>query len=51
MLGKKEGSGKYTWADGTTYDGEWNDNKINGHGIYLWADGRKYYGSWSNNDM
>ena len=44
LLSKKEGKGKYVWADGSTYNGEWIDNKINGYGIYLWADGRKYYG-------
>ena len=50
-MGKKEGPGKYTWADGSTYDGEWLDNRINGKGVYLWKDGRKYYGEWANNDM
>ena len=43
-MGKKEGQGKYTWADGSIYEGEWLDNRINGSGIYIWKDGRKYYG-------
>jgi hypothetical protein len=43
-MSKKEGTGKYTWVDGSTYEGSWIDNKISGHGIYLWKDGRKYYG-------
>jgi hypothetical protein len=46
-MSKKEGLGKYTWADGSTYDGQWLDNKINGYGTYLWKDGRKYWGEWS----
>ena len=43
-MGKKEGFGKYTWADGSVYEGEWLDNRINGSGVYIWKDGRKYYG-------
>lgn len=43
-MGKKEGFGIYTWADGSVYSGEWLDNRINGNGVYLWKDGRKYYG-------
>ena len=43
-MSKKEGEGKYTYADGSTYEGQWLDNKINGFGSYLWADGRKFYG-------
>lgn len=43
-MGKKEGQGKYIWADGSIYEGEWLDNRINGSGIYIWKDGRKYYG-------
>jgi len=43
-MSKKQGQGKYTWADQSVYDGMWHDNKINGYGVYLWIDGRKYYG-------
>ena len=50
-MSRKEGLGRYTWADGSTYEGQWVDNKINGFGTYLWRDGRKYYGQWANNDM
>jgi len=50
-MSKKEGTGTYTWADGSTYHGQWLDNKINGFGTYLWKDGRKYYGQWAANDM
>ena len=48
---KKEGRGKYTWMDWSTYDGEWKDNKIHGCGVYRWKDGRSYFGEWSQNDM
>lgn len=43
-MGRKEGHGKYLWADGSVYEGEWIDNRISGNGIYLWKDGRRYYG-------
>jgi len=29
-LGKKHGRGLYNWADGSSYDGNWDDNMING---------------------
>ena len=45
-MGKKEGKGKYIWADGSIYEGEWIDNRINGKGVYIWKDGRRYYGEW-----
>lgn len=50
-MSRKQGSGMYTWADGSTYTGQWFDNKINGYGTYLWQDGRKYFGQWNQNDM
>lgn len=31
--GRKEGKGKYVWPDGSYYEGEWRENKINGHVI------------------
>jgi hypothetical protein len=42
---------KYTWSDGSVYDGEWVDNKITGQGVYSWEDGRKYTGEWLQNNM
>jgi len=41
---KKHGEGRYEWADGSKYRGEWYENKINGLGAYTWADGRQYQG-------
>ena len=37
--------GNYVWADGSKYEGEWKNNKIEGEGIYIWSDQRKYTGS------
>ena len=42
----KHGHGKYVWNDGSMYEGQWCENKINGSGIYVWPDGRKYMGEW-----
>lgn len=42
--GRKEGRGRYEWADGSYYDGEWNNNRITGYGVYCWSDGRGYKG-------
>ena len=47
----KHGRGKYVWNDGSCYDGEWFENKINGLGYYVWPDGRKYDGQWQENNM
>jgi len=38
----KHGKGLYIWNDGSQYDGEWYENKINGSGTYVWPDGRRY---------
>ena len=48
---KKSGQGKFKWADGSTYEGQFEDNNINGKGIYTWGDKRKYIGDWKNNKM
>jgi hypothetical protein len=32
----KHGHGKFIWNDGSMYEGEWFENKINGSGIYVW---------------
>ena len=50
-MGDKEGHGKYTYATGSVYEGEWFANKIEGHGKQTWQDGKMYYGQWSANHM
>ena len=47
----KHGKGAYIWNDGSKYNGEWFENKINGRGVYEWPDGRRYDGDWKDNNM
>ena len=49
--GKKEGNGKYVWADGSSYIGEFKDNAFNGKGKYIWENNREYEGEWVNGKM
>ena len=46
LLNKKEGVGTYIFANGTRYDGELKNDKINGRGICHYADGEVYEGEW-----
>ena len=41
------GTGKYVYADGSTYDGQWLDSKMHGKGVYMFANGNKYDGEWA----
>lgn len=45
------GKGKYIWADGNIYEGEWKENKIDGFGKYIWFYGIIYEGQWKQNKM
>ena len=38
----------YTYADGGSYDGQWDRDKISGEGRARYADGNVYEGSWVN---
>lgn len=44
---KRDPSGKKKWQTGTTYKGEWQNNKKHGYGIQVWANGNKYEGDWA----
>lgn len=65
--GKKNGHGKFTWADGNIYNGEFRNNVIEGYGEYYWNNSTKtpgeskhtntkggkrvYRGKWKNGMM
>ncbi len=41
------GKGIYSWPDGRSYNGEYENDRKSGFGVYTWADGRQYSGAWS----
>lgn len=49
VMGKKTGEGKFVWADGSVYEGCFQDNNLHGQGKYTFPDGRSYEGEWSHN--
>ncbi|MEH0155452.1 hypothetical protein V6R21_14995 [Limibacter armeniacum] len=44
--GQKDGSGTYYWADGTIYQGRWNNDKMQGRGKITYPDGSSYEGNF-----
>nr|BCL66210.1 1-phosphatidylinositol-4-phosphate 5-kinase [Volvox reticuliferus] len=49
--GLPDGEGKYTWQDGSMYDGSWKDGVRHGIGKYTWASGATYHGEWRDGCM
>lgn len=49
--GDREGTGVYTYSDGSIYEGEWKCNKKHGHGTFTFANGDQYIGEFHNNKM
>lgn len=49
--GRRNGKGKYMWADGRVYEGDWVDDRKNGKGKYTWPTGRVYYGDFKDNNF
>jgi hypothetical protein len=47
--GKEQGEGIMTYADGNTYEGQWEAGKAQGEGIMTYANGNTYDGQWENN--
>ena len=53
LYGKSKINGLlYTWKNGSTYVGEWKDDKKNGQGKYIYGkgngEGDKYEGEWKD---
>ena len=40
----------HTYADGTTYTGEWKDGRRHGQGTYAYAYGTTYTGEWKDGE-
>lgn len=51
LNGKKNGRGKYIWANGNVYDGNWVDGKCTGKGRISWSSGASFDGEWKDNQM
>ena len=39
-------AGKYRWADGNSYEGDFVDDSRDGFGVYRWLDGSIYEGQF-----
>ena len=48
---KKNGHGKYIWANGDAFDGDWVDGKRTGKGRITWSNGASFDGEWKDNQM
>ena len=47
--GFKDGHGMIKYSDGTTYLGQWVDNRKEGCGEQMWSNGSYYMGEWREN--
>lgn len=43
--------GKYKYASGAEYSGQWHKGKQQGRGEYIWPDGSRYSGEWDGHVM
>ena len=48
---KINGQGKYTYANGNVYEGDWKEDKMNGRGTLTWTNGNVYVGEWKENKI
>ncbi len=48
---KKNGHGKYIWANGDVFDGNWVDGKRTGKGKVTWSNGASFDGEWKDDQM
>ena len=44
--GKKNGKGIYKWLDGSTYEGDFEEDLRHGNGLFQWANGESYKGDY-----
>jgi hypothetical protein len=48
ISGERTGKGVQVWADGSMYEGLWENSKANGNGRLIHADGDVYEGEWQD---
>lgn len=52
LKGFRHGKGKYTFEDGSYYEGNWNFNRMQGYGKLFYASGKiAYEGGWSQDQI
>jgi len=51
MDGRMNGRGTLTKSGGTTYEGEWVNDKMSGRGTFTWPDGTTFVGDFVDNEM
>jgi len=44
--GKKQGKGLYKWHDGSSYEGDFDNDLRHGNGFFRWANGETYKGDY-----
>jgi hypothetical protein len=47
----RAGAGVMAYADGTTYEGQWEAQMRNGAGVFTWVNGTKYTGEWADDKI
>jgi hypothetical protein len=48
---KKHGTGKMTYKNGNSYEGDWVDDYRHGKGVFTWPDGSRYEGNFTSGRM
>ena len=48
---KRQGKGKYVYASGSVYEGQWHDDMMQGQGKFVFASGSVYEGQWHDGKM
>ena len=43
--------GRFDWADGSYYEGNFNNGEYNGFGVYKWQNDKFYEGDWKEGKM
>jgi len=47
----RDGYGIMVFDDGSYYEGDWRNGKMDGKGSYIYKDGQKYIGSWKSGEI
>ena len=47
----RQGEGKFSYVNGTVYEGEFKNNKANGYGFMTWLYGKRYEGEFKDDKI